>query len=207
MNFQQTSVSLLLAISIGFIGGCGDETKLTRSKAKDLIQNNKDFTVIETSIPEKMVVNGVQPDADEIKSMYYALQNMELARVRESSRSHFGLSAVEYSIDVTDAGKKLITRKGKGGHNDKLTVVYLKACEREVAEITGIEQPTEKSATVQFTYRTTSHTPLAIYDAIRLSNFDRSYSKEDCTDEKVKNGKIDLVLFDDGWRVKENQVE
>lgn len=203
MRACKATVGIISIILFG-IGGCGDGTKLTRDKAKDLIHKNINFRVIETSIPEKMVVNSVDRQADEIKTIYYALQNIGMASIRESGRSHFGLSSIEYSADITDTGKKLITRQGKGGHNNQLTVIYLKACEREVTEITGIEQPTEKNAVVQFKYRTTSKTPLADYDAIRLSDFDSFYRKDDCSGE-TKDGKVDLALFDDGWRVKENQ--
>lgn len=181
MHTYKATLGLLFLLAIG-LNGCGDSSKLTRDRAKDVIQDHISFRIVETSIP-------VGPDVtvgfgwDQYKDL------LQKGFINYAESGYF-----RYKINLTDASKKFVTRQEDNG-----ATVYLRACEREITEITGIEQPTEKKATVHFKYRTVKLTPFSGFEG-----YGNYYKKEYCSD-KVEDGVISLALFDDGWRVEESR--
>ena len=197
MRLTNQAVILLCALPLG-LGGCGDPKKLTRDRAKDLIQTNVAFRNVETEIPTGPNVYGM--NLSHVSAIYNGLQSRGFIVLRENQFTT-PFRHTKHSVELTEAAKKYMIRQEPNVNDKNLIMVYLRACEREVTEISGIEQPTERAAKIHFKYKSSSPTPLAEFDAIVSSSMKKTYTKGDCSAE-VKVGAVEVALFDDGWRIK-----
>lgn len=172
----QLSLKHVCVVGILLVGiaGCGSK-KLSRSQAKGLIQRHGDFRTVVRVLP-----SGTGYVSDSLT----ALRNKGLIVVTLKERIGFGLMSAEtYSVALTESGKKFLLKTFQSGE------LVMKACERKVLEVTGIEQEGDKSAVAHFTYQAINPTPFQY--------------ESGCSGKGDREGLVALSLFDDGWRIKQ----
>lgn len=161
--------------------GCGDSSKLTRSSAKDLVQRFSGFNVVVEEIPIKssrFLWDGRAPMDAELRTLLTSLAADGLLTHSES----YG----EFSIALTEKGRTFKIGDGKNHYGTPTAKVKL--CDRQIEDVSGIEQPTTQSAIVNFTYKTIGKTAFG------------SKATRVCSEE-IRTGRARMTLFDDGWRV------
>ncbi len=179
---------LALVVSVGLVG-CGDSSKLSRSKAEDLIQDTVRFNTVTDTISTGAYSVFTKWDGDIDPwllggKILPSLAQQDLVTYTESRG--FGGSTL-YAVALTSKGRQFLLKEVKPERDDgKLAVIRL--CERKIVEVTGIEQPKPQEAKVSFNY--SAHNP---------TSFGETTPKK-CSAE-IRKGAAELKLFDDGWRI------
>ncbi len=173
---------LLLVVSAVLVG-CGDGSKLSRSKAADMIQNN----VLFNTLTDKIIVG-------DYWGAYGLLENSQgetLSKLAQRDVVTYQKQSGGwelYAVALTTKGRQFLIKEKKPDGGGGMIAV-LKLCDRKINDVTGIEQPTPQSAVVSFTYNTTNPTPFGEMAPKRCS-------------AETREGVAELKLFDDGWRVE-----
>jgi len=168
---------MVFVVSVAMIG-CGDDSKLSRSKAENMIQNTARFKT------------RVVPTGTLGKRELPRLAQQDLVTYTDAtSVPQRAIGVTNYVINLTEKGKQFVINEVKPtfGHD---TITVVKVCERKIVEVTGIEQAEPQTATVSFTYSTVNPTPFG------------KTMPEVCSTE-IRSGRAEMKLFDDGWRVGE----
>lgn len=181
---------LALVVSVALVG-CGDSSKLSRSKAEDMIQDTVRFNTVTDTI--LISENTLFPEWDGVsdplmmgEKILPVLAQRELVTYTESRG--FG-PFTNYAVSLSAKGNKFLVKEVKPERSAGMLAV-IKLCERKIVEVTGIEQPEPQKAKVSFNYST--HNP---------TSFGETTPKK-CSTE-IRKGAAELKLFDDGWRVGE----
>lgn len=169
----------LMVFVIGVVmAGCGDNSKLSRSKAENMIQDTARFKT--RVVPTAILGQRELPRLAQQGLLTYTDNTSAIGRV---------MGNTNYAIALTAKGKQFVINEVKPTFgNDTITVV--KVCERKIVEVTGIEQADPQTSTVSFNYNTVNPTPFG------------ETMPEVCSAE-IRSGRAELKLFDDGWRVGE----
>lgn len=168
---------LVFVVSVAMVG-CGDNSKLSRSKAENMIQDTARFKT------------RVVPTGTFGKRELPRLAQQDLVTYTDTtSVPQRAIGITNYVVTLTAKGKQFVINEVKPawGHG---TITVVKVCERKIVEVTGIEQPKPQTATVSFNYNTVNPTPFG------------ETMPEVCSAE-IRSGRAELKLFDDGWRVGE----
>ena len=172
---------LLFTLTVVIVlAGCSDNSKLTREKAKAIIEE-KVNRVISAEIPKS--ANVLPWDRDIISgtaliSLMSRFTDEGLITCRNT-----GMLAWWFSdIQLTEKGKQFVVGQSASGNP------MVKLCETESYEVTGIEQPTEKSAIVHYTTQIKNITPFGLAAPKICASQNNPYI-----------GK--MTLFDEGWRL------
>ena len=168
---------LVFVVSVALVG-CGDNSKLSRSKAENMIQDTARFKT--RVVPIEILGERELPRL--------AKQGL-LTYTDSTSVTQRATGNTNYVVTLTDKGKQFVINEVKPtfGHD---TITVVKVCERKIVEVTGIEQAEPQTAIVSFNYNTVNPTPFG------------ETMPEVCSTE-IRSGSAELKLFDDGWRVGE----
>jgi hypothetical protein len=183
---------LFITISITLFG-CSDNSKLTRSNAKVMIQNSSLFNSVTANFPNKIEIfkwNNTVYYGNDVEKILSSLANNGLITysIIQDPTKIFKNTSV-YLIFIADKGKKYVVNEKKRdwGQGEEITWT-VKLSDRTVVDILGIEMPTPQTAEITFSHKTTNLTPFGF----TASNI--------CTG-KPEGGIAHASLFDDGWRI------
>lgn len=186
-------LALMLSMALA-VPGCSDSSKLTRKKAKAVIeQEDKRATngVMTVEIPKTIDSNKQNMRWDRniitgnaLISLVSRLANEGLITYRNDGMP----AGVVTDIELTEKGKKFVVGQGPSGGPS------VKLCDIASYEVTGIEKPTENSAIVHYTIQTKNITPFGL-DAPNISS------------SKNNAFMATMSLYDDGWRIKGVAIE
>ncbi len=182
-------LALMLSMSMAFaVPGCSDSSKLTRKKAKTLIEQadkRASNGIISAEIPKTSDSNiqDMRWDREKITgnsliSLMSRFANDGLITFRNDGTPAGGVR----DIKLTEKGKKFVIGESASGNP------VVKLCAIESYAVTGIEQPIEQTAIVHFTIKTKDITP-----------FGQAAPKTCASKNNAFMAK--LSLFDDGWRL------
>jgi hypothetical protein len=175
--------------------GSADPLKLTRERSKELITKDDGFRVVTTLV---IVGHGIPGMGDaHVKQTYESLQSKGLVALKEVN---IGTPFRQHLAWVTEGGKRYVVNETDSRFVKGMKDISVRACEREVVEVTGIEYSSERLATVHIKYRSISPTPFVDVRILEPST-PGAYHRDDCSDQ-VKNGRVIFALFDDGWRIR-----
>lgn len=175
---------IFLAATVVAICGCGDDSKLSRSKASSEIQKSSAF--VKSQFIKIEVMNLVWDDSTYMgNSMIPVLSDMSARGLITYSRISSGAFAT-FRIALEEKGKPFLVQNGESGNGPD--VITVKICDREVTEVTGVEQATPQVAIVEFKYKAGNRTPFG------------EMSPKGCL-PTLRDAKAEMRRFDDGWRV------
>lgn len=178
---------IMMLLAVISLVSCGDNSKLARSKAEDVIQKYPQFNSATERISKKEV--NLVWDGAEHSGMFDGKLDLLLASLAKRGLLAFsrqGGMIPEFKITLSEHGDALTVNDPES----KGRWYTVKVCDRKVVEVTGITQPTPQSAEVTFTYK-----------ADKPTSFGETTPKA-CS-AAVKTGVAELRLFDDGWRVSQ----
>lgn len=166
---------VIFAIGIA-MAGCGDDSKLSRDRAENVIQNAVKFKT--RVVPIEIFGARELPRLAQQGLLTYKDSTSVIQRA---------MGNANYVVALTEEGKKFIVNEVKPTFG-RDAIMVVRVCERKIVEVTGIEQVEPQTAAVSFKYNTVNPTPFG------------ETEPEICSAE-IRSGRAELKLFDEGWRV------
>jgi len=194
MRNRSITLATLLVISCIIFSSCS--SKLSRSKAKDLI-------IKEYGFPKPATANlhyGILINGDYQVEKFLADKGL-LTRTEMGTTEVMGgmMNAAKIEVKLTPAGEKYKLGAGQDQYDSNSPVYYMKCADMTFVDITGIQEESETSATVSYTWRYENATPFG--EAFSLENKQNQNGLPIYTDGGLNTAQVSFKKFDDGWRI------
>ena len=184
---------LILSISLALTLGC-NSNKLDRSKAKIIIAKQLKYpSKVKWEINPNSRISVTVGQYDLLAEYFFKPGLMKVKDVMKGSR---GFHLI---IEPTISAKQYIV----DGDYDNKNRVKLLLAEKHITDVTGIRFISEKEAIVEYTEYYSTPTPFfKLWLVARNSGVFYTSSRPHIPLSCTANRKVRLVLYDDGWRVK-----
>jgi hypothetical protein len=229
------ALALIVLLSVALLSGCAgsDPKQLTRDRARQLIEGDKSFSqpyVIRLEGSDKFIVPAESadeepPDARAVELFYQdypltaALHQIGVVEAQATAQKRPEVLA--FTVQLTSWEYKVQTRlTAKGAEWAGGRTAGLPLYKRDVTEVTGVTVGQSGRAQAEFKWKrvptplgealdpegaTFQSLPAQIQSGIKRS-ISRFGNALPTSYRHINNGRAELQLFDDGWRLESVQL-
>ena len=193
MRNRTIALTSLILLSCFIFSSCS--SKLSRSKAKDLI-------IKEYGFPKPATANldyGILVNGDYMVEKFLADKGLLTRTEVGTTEIMGGMNGVKIEVKLTPAGEKYKVGAGQNQSYPNTPVYYMKCADMTFVDITGIQEESETSASVSYTWKYENATPFG--EAFAIENKQNQNGFPIYTDGGPHTEQVSFKKFDDGWRI------